>query len=646
MAPMQFRPKPSAVILCLSLAGIGVVSVSAQTNDLSGQTDVSIRNVLSLVAYHNIVPLADGDYTPVNSFQAATNALKPTGITWSYPWGVALYGMLQASEATGDTNIENFVVTHDAICRRYYNWLESLNTTVTNQSGLSSWQNSTAIGGLMSMSTSSMDGYGAMGAQMMEAILNHTGGIAGTGQDAAGASIANTISTRVGRLPDGTLYRPGSYGGTIWDDDLYMACAFLVRWYEYTGDTNYLSDAAQQIINVAGYNQSTNGLWWHGYFCNTYGSFSHTNSPVKWGRANGWAMVATVEVLSAMPTNYPTRAQLLDILRRHIAGVESVQAPDGMWFQVLDDPSNPSNWEETSCTGMFAYSIARAVSRGWIDPTDMAVAQRAVVALCAHVKTNGVVTDTCEGTDIGTNELYYLQRTHPDDDPHSPGPVMMAGSEILLSKNDPPPPALNVIQSNGQSVISWPAALTNYSLEFSTNLFDWTALSNAVTVAGNWQVVTDSVAGNRFYRMHFNPPPVPTPTNFEAESLAYTVSDGTVTLTSDAAASGGVWVQYDPSVGIGSYIQFTVPNLSAGNYDLQFFYKKNNPRGQLQVSVDGANVGGVIDEYGASGYASTDCGTVTLAMGGSHLVRLTVTGKNTSSSGYRLSADKFVFLPQ
>ena len=115
------------------------------------------------------------------------------------------------------------------------------------------------------------------------------------------------------------------------------------------------------------------------------------------------------------------RPQVLDILRRHIEGIKLVQAPDGMWRQVLDDTTNSSDWEETSCTGMFAYSIARAVNQGWIDPTNMAVAQKAFLGICQHVKTNGVIVGTCEGTDIGTTESYYLQRTHPDDDPHGPG---------------------------------------------------------------------------------------------------------------------------------------------------------------------------------------------------------------------------------
>ena len=54
------------------------------------------------------------------------------------------------------------------------------------------------------------------------------------------------------------------------------------------------------------------------------------------------------------------RNRSLDVLRRHIEGVKPLQASSGMWRQVMD---HPELWEETSCTAMFAYSIARAVNR-------------------------------------------------------------------------------------------------------------------------------------------------------------------------------------------------------------------------------------------------------------------------------------------
>jgi len=53
-----------------------------------------------------------------------------------------------------------------------------------------------------------------------------------------------------------------------------------------------------------------------------------------------------------------------------------------MWRQVLD---HPELWEETSCTAMFAYSIARAVNRGWIEPAHMAVARRAFGGIAQQV---------------------------------------------------------------------------------------------------------------------------------------------------------------------------------------------------------------------------------------------------------------------
>jgi unsaturated rhamnogalacturonyl hydrolase len=638
MSSRTFPALPLLLALVVALAEPGNAQV-----DLSGRTDASIRNVISLVAHHQVRTLADGDYTPCTSLQQAQSAQTPVGITWSYPWGVTLYGVLRASEATHESDIENFALTHNLICGRYYAWEKSLNSTVTNQSGLSSWQNSTAIGGLMSMSTSSMDGYGAMGSQMMEGILRHSGGVPGTGQGAAGQSIANTISTRIKRLSDGTFARTTSFNGTLWADDLYMGCGFLVRWAGFTNDTSYLDDAARQVINFAGYLQDTNGLYFHGYFYSNYFQFSHTNSPVKWGRANGWAMVTTIEVLSALPANHPLRPQLLDILRRHIEGIKAVQAPDGMWRQILDDTNL---WEETSCTGMFAYSIARAVNRGWIDPTNMAYAHKAFVALAQHVRSDGVVIGTCEGTNIGTNKDYYIARTQPDDDLHGRGPVMLAGAEILLSTIAPPPPALALAQSNGQTIVTWPVVLTNYTLDVSSNLANWNPFGGTIAVSNGWQTAVEPVAGTKFYRIRFNPPPAPAATNYEAESLARTFSDGTVAVTSDSAASGSAWVQFDPAVGVGSYIEFTIPNLPAGSYDVQFFYKKNSPRGQLSVSVDGTVVGGTIDELGSSSYASTDCGVTTLAAGGSHLVRLTITGKSASSSGYRISADKFAFVPQ
>ncbi|HTQ29577.1 MAG TPA: chitobiase/beta-hexosaminidase C-terminal domain-containing protein [Opitutaceae bacterium] len=134
--------------------------------------------------------------------------------------------------------------------------------------------------------------------------------------------------------------------------------------------------------------------------------------------------------------------------------------------------------------------------------------------------------------------------------------------------------------------------------------------------------------------------------NFEAESLSYTGSGATTSVQTDKNSSGGKWVELAGN-STGDHIDFTVPNVPAGTYQLKMEWKGNNTRGILQLSVDGANLGPTLDQY-ASGqtYPTTTFGNVTFSAAGSHDVRLTVTGKNSKSSSYQLSADKFTFTGQ
>jgi rhamnogalacturonyl hydrolase YesR len=213
--------------------------------------------------------------------------------------------------------------------------------------------------------------------------------------------------------------------GTVWPDDLYMGGVFLVRWGIYKHDQKFIDDAANNIIHQAAMEADTDGLWFHGYFVD-----EKTHAPFKWGRGNGWVTVTLVETLSAMPENDPLRPKLIEILKNQIEGLKKVQAPDGMWRQVLD---KPELWEETSCTAMFAYGIARAVNRGWIDASNMQVARKAFAGIAKNVTAEGVVNGTCIGTNIGMDLDYYIKRQQPDDDPHGRGPVMLAGTEILLA---------------------------------------------------------------------------------------------------------------------------------------------------------------------------------------------------------------------
>jgi rhamnogalacturonyl hydrolase YesR len=388
--------------------------------DSGGISDAEILGVVARVAKHQIHPLADGDYPAVTNLDDAKAAKVPEGIDWGYPWGVALFGMEHSADVTGDTDADNFVVQHNLICARYYNWLAGLE----KQFGADGVAFARASKIKLLISLGSLDSCGAMGNEILESMMRHPDQVTPEEKEVV-ARIADWVVNKQDRMPDGTLWRSQAMNGTVWPDDLFMGGVFLVRWGVYNHDQKFIDDAANNIIHQAALEQDSDGLWFHGYFVS-----EKQHAPFKWGRGNGWVMVTLAETLSAMPENDPLRPKVLKILRKQIEGLKKVQSPDGMWRQVLD---KPELWEETSCTAMFAYSIARAVNRGWIDPSNMAVARLAFAGISKNVTADGVVKGTCAGTNIGRTLDFYINRPRPDDDPHGRGPVMLAGTEILMA---------------------------------------------------------------------------------------------------------------------------------------------------------------------------------------------------------------------
>jgi rhamnogalacturonyl hydrolase YesR len=363
------------------------------------------------VARRQMRELVPGVY-PRGTEEQLQQAKGAAGIAWNYPWGVTLYGLLRTSVATGDPAPADFVVRHNALVATEYDYLQ--------------WQRATfgkiarpgSLAFLVRMNC--LDDCGSMASQMAEAILT-AGAPRSPEAMALLQNVADYISERQSRLPDGSLCR----GRTLWIDDLYMSCPFLARWGTLTGHRRYWSDAAQQILAFACRLQDKDGLWFHGWF-----DREQCTNGYKWGRGNGWALLAEEEVLNQLPPDHPQYAPLLTVFRRHVDGLRAVQAPSGMWRQVLD---RPELWEETSGTGMFAFSIARGVRRGWLGPEYLPIAQKAVEGLRAHVTWDGSVKDTCAGTAIGRTLQHYQQRPRPLNDGHGPGPVLLAISEVLLA---------------------------------------------------------------------------------------------------------------------------------------------------------------------------------------------------------------------
>ena len=406
--------------LSLAILTLLAATTVARAQNNGGISDADIRVVVERVAHHQLQPVTDGDYPAVTTLEQAQGAKPAQGIAWFYPQGVMLYGMARSTDLTHDPAVDQFDIHHNQVAARYYHWLAGVQQKFGDSA--KDFLHGTKLRQLMELG--SLDSCGAMGNALLDIMMRHPDQVTAEEREVL-ARIADWIVNRQARLPDGTLWRPGR-DGSVWPDDLYMGGVFLVRYGLYTHDVRHIDDAARNIIGQAAREQDSDGLWFHGYFETT-----KTHAPFKWARGNGWVTVALVETLSAMPENDSLRPQLLAILHKQIDGLRPLQAHSGLWRQVLD---KPELWEETSSTAMFAYGIARAVHRGWLPASDMARARHAFAGIAKNVTADGVVQNTCAGTSIGTTLDFYINRPHPDDDPHGWGPVLLAGTELLLDK--------------------------------------------------------------------------------------------------------------------------------------------------------------------------------------------------------------------
>jgi unsaturated rhamnogalacturonyl hydrolase len=241
---------------------------------------------------------------------------------------------------------------------------------------------------------------------------------------------ANYISTKEFRLRDGTLARNRPLPNTLWLDDMFMSVPALAQMGALTGDKKYFDDAVKQVTQFsARMFEKDKGLYMHGWV-----EDMQQHPAFHWARANGWAILATVELLDVLPADNLARTTILDLLKAHSKGLASYQSGTGFWHQLLD---RSDSYLETSATAIYTYCIAHAVNKGWLDPkTYGPMAILGWNAVSTRVNDKGQVEGTCVGTGMGFDPAFYYYRPVNVFAAHGYGPVLLAGSEMItLLKN-------------------------------------------------------------------------------------------------------------------------------------------------------------------------------------------------------------------
>lgn len=236
--------------------------------------------------------------------------------------------------------------------------------------------------------------------------------------------VSDHILNNASRMEDGTFARFTPDTMSVWADDLFMSSIVLLKMYELTGEDKYLNEVVNQVIQFDNYLiDETTKLYWHGYF-----SWLDQNSSSKWSRANGWTIMAKVELLKIMPENHPKRKEIMDIFVRHCEGLLAVQSEDGRWHQVLDDPSS---YLETSGTAMFVRGFAEGVNEGWLDRDSYSDAiNSGWVSLTQQIDNEGNIIGIVRGTPILFSDEEYDNWGTRINDPRGLGALLYAAVAV------------------------------------------------------------------------------------------------------------------------------------------------------------------------------------------------------------------------
>jgi len=337
----------------------------------------------------------------------------------SYEWGVTYAALLWAGENTGDKKYTSYVKDRFDFFAKWIPAVKKLKASGAYK------DNNYPLH--QPIDPKALDDAGAVCAAMIKAT---TAGVNNNLRPQIDV-YSDWVAKKEYRLPDGTLARNRPQKNTLWLDDMYMGIPTLAQMGKLTGDKKYFDDAVNQIKL---YSQrmfiKEKGVYMHGWV-----ESMETHPEFKWARANGWALLATVELLDVLPEDHPGREFVLQQLKAHVKGLAGYQSASGFWHQLLD---REDSYLETSATAIYSYCIAHACNRGWLNPVTYApMAMLAWNAVATKVNDKGQVEGTCVGTGMAFDPAFYYHRPVNVFAAHGYGPLILAGAEMykLVEKN-------------------------------------------------------------------------------------------------------------------------------------------------------------------------------------------------------------------
>ena len=236
------------------------------------------------------------------------------------------------------------------------------------------------------------------------------------------------------RAPHGAFLRNTiGEGGAVVEHDLYPPAVFLGRLGRLTGETRHYEAALDQVEAFFA------ALWDPHVRLLSHIALPGTEyrSGIFWCRGNGWVAMGLADLLENLPADHPRRPVLLRHYRELVYGLNRWQTKSGLWRHVLDrEDSEP----ETSGSAMIVYAIAKGVNQGWLDPLFRVTVIAGWAGLKSQMDDAGNIDGGVGSVGVSVAPAYLVRVPVEKNDLRGPGPVLLAGQEMLtLLKKYPKP---------------------------------------------------------------------------------------------------------------------------------------------------------------------------------------------------------------
>ena len=226
------------------------------------------------------------------------------------------------------------------------------------------------------------------------------------------------------RNSDGGFWHARELPGEMWVDGLFMGLMFLTRYGKYIDEADWCFEETVKQLNIVfeRCRKDRTGLLYHAYSEDRRAPWANKLtgcSPEVWSEGLGWYAMILTEVLDLLPEDYPGRDSIEEQLKLLCDDLVTVQDPAcGLWYQIVDKRGFAGNFQDTSGSAMFTYTLSRA--QKILNPADGKYAKAAafgrsgILAKCVEGLDGEIhVWDACDGVcvQLSYDDYAYYTKT-------------------------------------------------------------------------------------------------------------------------------------------------------------------------------------------------------------------------------------------